>query len=73
MNLRGVPDEVHAALADAAAAARQSLNAYVVERLTELASAARLADYLAGYQAPTDSGVSLEEATAAVRELRKGS
>ena len=37
MNLRDVPDDVYATLADAATASRQSLNAYVVDRLTEVA------------------------------------
>lgn len=73
MNLRDVPDDVYTALADAATASRQSLNAYIVDRLTELAKATRLADYLASYQPPTDSGVSLDDATAAVREVREAS
>ena len=49
MNLRDVPDDVYAALADAAFTGRQSLNAYVVERLTEAAQVARLGDDLAQY------------------------
>jgi hypothetical protein len=73
ISLRGVPDDVHAALADAATASGQSLNAYIVDRLTDLANAARLADHLAAYQPPTDSRVSLEDATAAVRGIREGS
>ena len=73
MNLRDVPDDVYAALVGAASASRQSLNAYVVDQLTELAKVARLADYLAAYQPPTDSGISLEDAAAAVREVREAS
>jgi hypothetical protein len=34
MNLRDVPDDVYVALAAAAAASRQSLSVYVVERLS---------------------------------------
>ena len=73
MNLRDVPDDVYAALAEAAAASRQSLSAYVVDRLTEVAQVARIADYLAAYQPPQDSGVTLEDAAAAVREVREAS
>lgn len=73
MNLRDVPDEVYATLAEAATARRQSLSAYVVDRLTEVAEAARVADYLASYQPPPDSGVTLDDAGAAVREVREAS
>ncbi len=73
MNLRDVPDEVYVTLAEAAAASRQSLSAFVVDRLTEVAQAARVADFLASYQPPRDSGVTLEDATAAVREVREAS
>lgn len=73
MNLRDVPDEVYVTLVEAATARRQSLSAYVVDRLTEVAHAARVADYLASYQPPRDSGVTLEDATAAVREVRQAS
>jgi hypothetical protein len=73
MNLRDVPDEVYAALAEAAATNRQSLSAYVVDRLTEAAQAARLTDYLTTYQPANDTGISLEDAVAAVHEAREAS
>ncbi len=73
MNLRGVPDDVYSAIADAATANRQSLSVYVVDRLTEAAEVARLADYLATYPPPAGSGVTLEDAAAAVREVREAS
>lgn len=73
MNLRDVPDDVYLALAEAATASRQSLSAYVVDRLREVAQAARVADYLASYQPPRGSGVTLEDASAAVREVRDAS
>jgi uncharacterized protein (DUF1778 family) len=73
MNLRDVPDDVYAALVEAAAAHRQSLSGYVVARLTEVAQLVRVADYLAGYQPPQHSGVRLEDAVAAVREVREAS
>lgn len=73
MNLRDVPDDVYAALSEAASTNRQSLSAYVVDRLTEAAQVARLSDYLNGYQPADASGVSLEDAVAAVREVREAS
>lgn len=73
MNLRDVPDEVYAALAEAAEANRQSLSAFVVERLTEVARVTKLDDYLASYRPPAGSGVTVEDAAAAVREVRAAS
>ncbi|HST49698.1 hypothetical protein [Jatrophihabitans sp.] len=73
MNLRDVPDDVYDVLAAAAAARRQSLNAFVVDQLSEAARVARLADYLAEYPAATGSAVTLEDAVAAVREVREAS
>jgi hypothetical protein len=73
MNLREVPDDVYIALTSAADANRQSLSAFVVDRLIEVARVTRLADYMATYPAPQGSGVTLEEATAAVREVRQAS
>ena len=73
MNLRDVPDDVYLALSAAAEAGRQSLSAYVVDRLVEVAHVARLADYLDTYQPPVDSRVTLEDAVAAVREVRDAS
>ncbi|MFZ5871673.1 MAG: hypothetical protein ACOYXW_14250 [Actinomycetota bacterium] len=73
MNLRDVPDDVYAALARAAEANRQSLSAFVVERLTEIALVTKLDDYMASYQPPEGSGVTIEDAAAAVREVREAS
>lgn len=73
MNLRDVPDDVYSALAKAAEARRQSLSAFVVERLTEVSQVTQLDDYLASYQPPERSGVTLEDAVAAVREVRESS
>jgi hypothetical protein len=73
MNLRDVPDDVYVTLAGAAEASRQSLSAYVVDRLTEVAQVVRLDEYVASYQPPKGSGVTLEEAAAAVREVRAAS
>jgi hypothetical protein len=73
MNLRDVPDDVYAAIGAAAAANRQSLSAYVVDRLTEAAQVARLAEYLATYEPPVGTGVTLEDVAAAVREVREAS
>lgn len=73
MNLRDVPDEVYAALADGAEESRQSLNAFVVERLAEVAQVLRVADYLESYDPPGGTGVTIEDATAAVRKVREAS
>ncbi|WP_020501446.1 hypothetical protein [Sciscionella marina] len=73
MNLRDVPDDVYASLAEAAEANRQSLSAFVVDRLTEVAQVARLDDYVASYRPPQGSGITLDDATAAVREVREAS
>lgn len=73
MNLRDVPDEVYAALAEAAAANRQSLSAFVVDRLAEAAEVTRMNDYVATYGHPQGSGVTIEESVAAVRQVRETS
>lgn len=73
MNLRDVPDDVYDALSAAADAKRQSLNAFVVDRLTEAAAVTHLDDYLASYQPPQGSGVSLEDAATAMRQVREAS
>ena len=73
MNLRDVPDDVYAALATAAADKRQSLSAFVVDRLAETLQVLRVADYVASFAPPQGTGVSIEEATAAVREAREAS
>lgn len=73
MNLRDVPDDVYSALAEAAEANRQSLSAFVVDRLTEVAQVARLGEYVASYTPPMASGIGLEDAATAVREVREAS
>lgn len=73
MNLRDVPDDVYEALVGAAQANRQSLSAFVVERLAEVARVAQLDDYVASYRSPAGTGVTLEDAAAAVREAREAS
>lgn len=73
MNLRDVPDDVYAALATAAEGNRQSLSAFVVDRLTEVAQVARIADYVSSYPTPHGTGITVEDAAAAVREVRAAS
>lgn len=73
MNLRDVPDDVYAALAAAAEDSRQSLSAFVVDQLCEVARTVRVADYVATYPAPRGSGVTTDDAVAAVREVREAS
>lgn len=73
MNLRNVPDEVYSALAEAAEANGQSLSAFVVDRLAEVARTTRLDEYVASYRPPRGTGLGLDDATAAVREVREAS
>lgn len=73
MNPRDVPDEVYSALTEAAEANRQSLSAFVVDRLTEVARVVRLEEYVASYRPPQGSGLTVDDATAAVRQARETS
>jgi hypothetical protein len=73
MNLRDVPDDVYSALAEGAESNRQSLNAFVVERLTEVARVVNIESYLDSYEPPRNTGITLDDALAAVREVRKSS
>jgi hypothetical protein len=73
INLRDVPDEVYQALVEGADANRQSLNAFVVERLAEAAQVLNIADYVASYEPPRGTGVTLDDAAAAVRDVREAS
>ena len=63
-----MPDDVYAALVAAAERSRQSLSAFVVDRLSEVAQAVGVADYVVNYPAPRGTGVTADEAVAAVRE-----
>ena len=73
MNPGDVPGDVYAALASGAAANHQSLNAFVLENLTEVAQVPDIADCLAACEPPSGTGVVLEDATAAVRQVRDAS
>jgi len=73
MNLRDVPDDVYAALASAAEQNRQSLSAFVVDRLAEIAQVVGIADYVAAARAPQGTAVTIEDAVTAVREVREAS
>lgn len=73
VNLREVPDDVYEALAGAAETNRQSLNAFVVDRLSEVARVLTLGEYLSFYEPPRGTGVTLDDAVAAVREIREAS
>lgn len=72
MNLRDVPDDVYTDLATAAEGSRQSLNAYVVERLVEVARTSGTADYVRSYPAPSGSTVTRDDVLEALREGRRG-
>lgn len=58
-------------LASAAEENRQSLSAFVVDRLAEVAGVVRIADYVSAYPPPRGTGVRIEDAVAAVREVRE--
>lgn len=73
ISLRDVPNDVYAALAEAAEANQQSLSAFVVNRLTDIVQASQLGDYVASYRPPQGTRLTLADATAAVREVREGS
>jgi len=73
MNLRDVPDDLYAALVSAAKDNRQSLSAFVVDRLAEVAQAVRAAHYVSAYPPPRGTDVTVEDAVAAVREVRETS
>lgn len=73
MNLRAVPDDVYAALVAAAEDNRQSLSSFVVDRLVEVARAVRVAHYVSTYSEPRGTGVTAQDAVAAVREVREAS
>jgi hypothetical protein len=73
MNLRDVPDDVYSTLVEAAEINRQSLSAFVVDRLSELAQVVRIGEYVDSYVPPRRTGVSLDDAVAAVREVREAS
>jgi hypothetical protein len=73
MNLRDVPEDVFAALAAAAAANHQSLNAFVVDVLVDTARVISIADYVHGYRSPVGTGITLDDAVAAVRAVRESS
>jgi hypothetical protein len=73
MNLRDVPDDVYSVLVQAADRNRQSLSAYVVDRLTEVVQVLGVADYLDSYVPPRRTGISVEDAVKAVREVREAS
>lgn len=71
INLRDVPDETYKTLAECAQANRQSLNAFIVGQLEDIVKSANLAAYLELYEAPSDTGISIEDAVAAVRTARE--
>lgn len=73
INLRDVPDEIYAALVRGAEDSHQSLNSFVVDRLTEIADVVTMADHVASYSPPRGTGVTVDDAVAAVRDVRDAS
>lgn len=71
IQIRDVPDDVHATMRTRAAAAGLSLSDYLRLEITRLARRSTIADVLARVQARS-GGASREEIVAAVREGRDG-
>ncbi|MBQ0987247.1 hypothetical protein KBZ10_22545 [Streptomyces sp. F63] len=71
INLRDVPDETYQTLVRCAEANRQSLNAFVVDQLEDLAKTANLTTFLDLYEPPAGTGISIEDAVDAVRAARE--
>ncbi len=71
--MRDVPEDVYLTLAGAAEENRQSLSAFVVDPLAEAARVVRSADYVRTYPAPQGTAVTVDDAVAAVREVREAS
>jgi hypothetical protein len=73
MNLRDVPDDVYEALVAGAESRRQSLSAFVVEQLTDIARMMKTADYLSGYVPPGSTGITVGDAVDAISAVRQAS
>jgi len=69
VQIRDVPDDVHAALRARAAAARRSLSEYLLEELETLAGRPSVADVIARAQA-RHGGASRESIVRVIREMR---
>jgi len=69
VQIRDVPDDVHAALKARAAAAGMSLSEYLLEELETLAGRPPIADVIARAQA-RHGGVAREETVRIIREMR---
>jgi len=69
VQIRDVPDDVHAALRARAAAARRSLSEYLLEELETLARRPSVADVIARAQA-RHGGASRESIVRVIREMR---
>jgi plasmid stability protein len=72
LQIRDVPDEVHAELRTRAAAAGVSLSEYALRELTEVASRPAVADVLR-HASERSGGTTVSEIVSAVRRLRDSS
>jgi plasmid stability protein len=70
VQIKNVPDDVHAVLRRRAAATGQSLQEYLLARLTEDAHTERLEDVLARVGGREGGSVSLDFASGVLREER---
>lgn len=72
IEVTGVPEEVHSVLMRRATAAHQSLQAYLLDRLTDETARPTLDEALARAATHRGGNVSLAEATRLVRAERDG-
>ena len=72
IQVKDVPDEVHATVRRRAATAGKSLQEYLLERLIDEASTPTLHELFANVDQHTGGQASFESAAAAVREDRDG-
>jgi len=70
VQIKGVPDDIHAVLRRRAAAAHQSLQEYLLSRLIEEASRPTLDEILERIGGRTGGSLTLDEAADAVRSDR---
>jgi antitoxin FitA len=71
IQIRDVPDDVHAVLRRRAAAANMSLSVYVLDQVRRLASRPTVAEVLLRAQERSGGGPSVDEIVAAVRSARE--
>ena len=70
IQIRDVPDDVHAVMRARAAAAGMSMSEYLRSELVKLAAAPTIDEWLARISGPPLAGISTQEIVDIVREMR---